>query len=197
MNGPKGMGLPFWTIPTFMPRPPMAAPNNVARKNESKTSFTPKAMPITAYSLISHPPMPPLLITAISSRRKKPSPAPAKLSHHGERGMKMRSAIKTAAKNSKTLSGIIIYLKSDTNTIITREISVQSTNNSAVQPIIIGAAANKIPVESSTAGYKAETGALQRRHFPPRNIYDKTGTSSKGDRVCLQCGQWDRGIEID
>ena len=50
-----------------------------------------------------------------------------------------------------------------------RETSVQATINSEVHPKINGAAANKVPVKSSTAGYKAETDSLQRLHFPPRN----------------------------
>lgn len=146
------MGFLRLSRPSIMPAIPITAPYKVAKKNESKTSFVPTIKPKRPNSLISPPPMPPLLITAINNNSPKPTAAPSNESHHGPSGRKNRINKKTTVKNRSILSGINIYVTSDTKIIIQSEINDQATNNSLVQPSTNGAAANNSPVINSTIG---------------------------------------------
>ena len=152
MYGPKGIGCFFFDLPIAIPIIPPIVPRKVERKRETRTSLVPKTKPITAKSFISPPPIPPFDTIAITRRSVKPTAAPSKELHHGCKGRKNRSIIKTIEKNSSTLSGIIIYFKSETVIMINKEISVQDTNSSELQPSRSGLTTKRRPVKSSNIG---------------------------------------------
>lgn len=152
MKGPNGIGFFRSVNLNKIPIPPTNAPNKVAKKKESKNTFVPTTKPTKANSLISPPPMPPLLTIAMRNKRKKAITPPRRESHHGLRGSMSRSNKKIPANTSKTLSGISIYVISETKIIMKREINVQATISSNVQPNRSGAETNNSPVISSTIG---------------------------------------------
>ena len=170
MYGPNGIGFPFFTAPVNIPKNPPSVPNKVDKKKATNSSLVPKTKPITANSLMSPPPIPPLDTIAMTRRRTNPITAPRRESHHGCKGINILSIINRAEKNNNTLSGIIMYFKSDTIIMINKEISVHDTKSSNLQPSNNGLRTNKTPVKSSNIGYKGEIDALQHVDFPLKNI---------------------------
>lgn len=131
---------------------PPSVPRSVDRKKATSSSLAPSTKPMTAKSLMSPPPIPPFETMAITNNKVKPTAAPNRESHHGFNGIKNLSMINSTEKKSSTLSGIIMYFKSDTVIMINREISVQDTNSSELQPSISGLTTNRTPVKSSNIG---------------------------------------------
>lgn len=65
MKGPNGIADLRLNCFVMMPNRPNNAPIKVDRKKANKTPLRPKAYPKTANSLISPPPIPPLLTMAM------------------------------------------------------------------------------------------------------------------------------------
>lgn len=121
-------------------------------KKDRINTFVPTTKPIRANNLMSPPPIPPLLTTAIASKRVNPITAARIESHHGVSGTKIRSNKKIPANTINILSGMSIYVISETKMMTNREISVQAINNSDVHPNTSGAETNNNPVANSMIG---------------------------------------------
>lgn len=111
------------------------APNIVARKNVSNTFFNPKTIPRTPNNFMSPAPIPPLLTRIINAIIPKPTSAPVMEEIHGVNGSMKRSRINKGRKNSSTLFGMIIYVKSDTHMIINIDIKRIATISSTCKPM--------------------------------------------------------------
>lgn len=196
-NGPKGKGLPFFTLPVSIPATPTIVPTNVAIKKVRSTSFQPSTTPKTAKSFISPPPIPPRLTKIITRGTRVPMIRPAIGSHHGSVRMNILSIKNKTRKNKFTLSGIIIYFKSDTVTIMQSEISDHAIINSFDHPTKSGEIVKRIAVSSSIDGYSGEIDVLQFLHLPIWNKYDNIGISSLGDSFLSHTGQAELGYAMD
>jgi hypothetical protein len=126
-----------------------------------------------------------------------PKIKPAIGSHQGCKGIKTRSIKKRNKKNRLTLSGITIYFKSATVTIIQSEISDHPINNSFDQPKSKGETEKRTAVRSSIVGYRGEIVERQFLHLPVCSMYDKTGINSIALRFLLQTGHAETGDTID
>lgn len=152
MEGPNGTGV-------FLPCPrtrkmtiPTISPMTAARNNVNNTFHVPRTSPIKKNNFISPPPIPPRDRAAIQNNMPKPMTAPSILSHQGVNGDTIRPMKSNGKKNNNTLSGINIYVISDTTMMTRSEMNKIATTNSTVNPNWEYANANKIPVASSIKG---------------------------------------------
>ena len=152
MDGPNGTGV-------FLPCPltrrmmmPTIIPMTAAKNNVNSVPSVPSTPPIKKNNLISPPPIPPLDSIAIRYKILKPTTAPSTLSHHGVRGDRTRPITSNGKKNSKILSGMSIYAKSDTTIMTSKELNNRATINSKLNPSCQYEKANSTPVTSSING---------------------------------------------
>jgi hypothetical protein len=101
------------------------------------------------------------------------------------------------AKKSKTLSGMIMYVMSETKMMTNKDIKVQAMINSFDHPTSNGEIVKRIAVASSIEAYIGDMWVLQFRHLPLCNMYEKTGINSIAVSWCLQVGHAERGLTID
>ena len=159
--------------------------------------LTPTNNPSTAKSLMSPPPIPPLLAAAITYSKPKPSSEPAYGSHHGSIGAKRRVMKMAIPKNSKTRFGISILCKSETVTMTTREINKKAASSSFDHPAANGETAKRHAVASSKNGYFKEIECWQCLHRPFCKIYETTGINSFAAMGCRHFGQCEPGVMIE
>lgn len=147
---------------------------------------------------MSPPPKFPPLTTATRQGTAKPTAAPKNGCHPMPacENVSLKTT-KSTAKTARTLSGIIIYVKSLTDTIINREIKAHERISSRDHPTSRKAAVNREAVTSSTNVYKRERRAPQKRHLPFNNRKERTGMRSRAASRSPQSGQWEGGRTID
>lgn len=102
----------------------------------------------------------------MNKRSVKPTALPRKGSHQGSSGIKILSISTIGAKKRRTLSGIIMYVISETKTIISSDTNVHETINSFDHPTNNGEIVKRIAVTISTDAYIGEILTPQFLHFP-------------------------------